>query len=425
VVRSSAVAARFSAAAPDLKALATDADVDCVVMGTLVRAGDQLRVAAQLVETPSGTIMTSHTAQSSMGDLFRLQDDLAHRIVEALSLPLAGTTPPPTPDRPHDARAYELYLRANELARTYDGLPGARDLYQQSLELDSRFAPAWARLGRCYRVIGKFIDGAPDSGARAEDAFRRALALNPRLSIAHKFYANLEAEIGQAEQAMVRLIAEASRHGNDPELFSGLVHACRYCGLFEQSVAAHMEARRLDPNIPTGVEQTFLLAGDIEGLLATEPPAVGSGGDEGIRVIGLGLAGRIEEARERLVAMRQTSRIPTFVLWTDHLMAWLDRSTEHLDITMLGTLKIREDPEAIFQEGWLLCDRDRHDVGLKELQLAVGKGYFVAPTLRNSRQFDPLRNDPTFQKVLADAEAGSGRALHAFREAGGERLLGV
>ncbi|HEV8316137.1 MAG TPA: serine/threonine-protein kinase, partial [Vicinamibacterales bacterium] len=114
VVRSSAVAARFSAAAPDLKALATDADVDCVVMGTLVRAGDQLRVAAQLVETPSGTIMTSHTAQSSMGDLFRLQDDLAHRIVEALSLPLAGTTPPPTPDRPHDARAYELYLRANE-----------------------------------------------------------------------------------------------------------------------------------------------------------------------------------------------------------------------------------------------------------------------------------------------------------------------
>jgi TolB-like protein len=425
VLRSSAVAARFAAEAPNLKTLATEADVDCVVMGTLLRAGDQLRVSAQLIEAPSGTVLTSHAVQSSMGDLFQLQDDMARRIVEALSPPLtATTTPSPTLDRPHDARAYELYLRANELARTYDGLPGARDLYQQSLELDSRFAPAWARLGRSVRVIGKFIDGAPDSDTRAEDAFRRALALNPRLSIAHKFYANLEAETGQAERAMVRLIGEASRHGNDPELFSGLVHACRYCGLFEQSVAAHAEARRLDPNISTGVEQTFLLSGELERLLATEPPIAGSGGDEGIRVIGLGLAGRVDEARQRLLAMRQASRIPTFVLWTDHLMAWLERRDESLDIAILGNLRVLQDPEAIFQEGLLHCDRGLYEAGLNEIQTAVAKGYFVAPTLARSRQFDGLRSNPVFQRVLADAEAGSARALAAFREAGGEQLLG-
>ena len=139
VLRSSAVAARFAAEAPNLKTLATEADVDCVVMGTLLRAGDQLRVSAQLIEAPSGTVLTSHTVTSSMGDLFQLQDDMARRIVEALSPPLtATTTPPPTPDRPHDARAYELYLRANELARTFDGLPGrARSV---SAEPRARFA---------------------------------------------------------------------------------------------------------------------------------------------------------------------------------------------------------------------------------------------------------------------------------------------
>ena len=89
----------------------------------------------------------------------------------------------------------------------------------------------------------------PGSDARAEDALRRALALNPRLSMAHKFYANLEADIGQASRGVRRLLGEASRHGNDPELFAGLVHACRYCGLYEQSLAAHAEARRLDPNV--------------------------------------------------------------------------------------------------------------------------------------------------------------------------------
>ena len=141
VVRSSATAARFVGDAPDLKALAAEADVDRVVMGTLLRSGEQLRAAAQLVEAPGGTLLTSHTVQSSLGDLFRLQDDIARRVVEALSLPLAGTAASPTPDAPHNPRAYELYLRANELARTYDGLPAARDLYRRCLELDPASLP--------------------------------------------------------------------------------------------------------------------------------------------------------------------------------------------------------------------------------------------------------------------------------------------
>ena len=69
------------------------------------------------------------------------------------------------------------------------------------------------------------------------------------------------------------------------------MHACRYCGLYDESVAAHAEARRLDPNVPTSVEQTLQLAGDIDRLMAIEPPRWSSGADDGIRVIALGLAG--------------------------------------------------------------------------------------------------------------------------------------
>jgi len=428
IVRSSAVAVRFGET-PDLKALAAEADVDRVVMGTLLRSGDELRAAAQLVEAPGGTLLTSHTVQASLGDLFRMQDDIAARVSEALALPLSGGTAALTPDAPHDARAYELYLRANELARTYDGLPGARDLYQRCLELDSRFAPAWAHLGRCHRVIGKYVDPTPDSEARAEDAFRRALALNPRLSVAHKFYANLEADIGQAQRAVVRLLDEANRHGNDPELFAGLVHACRYCGLFEQSIAAHAEARRLDPNAPTSVEQTFLMTGDVDRLMLIEPPPVIAGADDGIRVIGLGLAGRRDEARQKLLDMRQSSRIPLFQTWFDYLMAWLDRRPADMSIRAFesaqSTLKIQDDPEAIFLQGWLLCDVGEYERGLGELRRAVARGYFVAPTLSGRPQFDALRSDPAFRALLEEAEGGRRRALAAFREAGGERLIGA
>jgi hypothetical protein len=54
----------------------------------------------------------------------------------------------------------------------------------------------------------------------------------------------------------------------------------------------------------------------------------------------------------------------------------------------------------------------------------VAKGYFVAPTLAASPSFDALRDDPAFRELLAEAQAGRQQALDAFREHGGERLLG-
>ena len=431
VVRSSAVAARFGSEAPDLKALAVEADVDRVVMGTLLRSADQLRATAQLVETPAGTVLASHTVQSSLGNLFQLQDDIARGVVEALALPL-GVDDTPTPQAPHNARAYALYLQGNELARNYDDLPKAAEMYECCLELDSSFAPAWAQLGRCQRVIGKFIDQTGESAKRAESALRRALELEPRLAVAHRFYASLEADTGQAQAAVVRLLSQAARHGNDPELFAGLVHACRYCGLFEQSIAAHDEARRLDPNVPTSLDQTILMTGDIERLLASKRSRTGVGGDEMIRVIGLGLAGRREEARHMLTDLvdgrlaERASRIPAFRSWTGALMAWLEGRPADMvaRVEELGALKILDDPEAIFQMGWLLCDVGEGEQGLATLRRAVTSGYFVAPTLAGSRSFDSLREQPDFKELLAEAEAGRKRALDAFEEAGGRRLLG-
>ena len=223
----------------------------------------------------------------------------------------------------------------------------------------------------------------------------------------------------------MRLLGEATRHGNDAELFAGLVHACRYCGLFEQSIAAHVEARRLDPNVPTSVEQTIMMTGDVERLLAFDRSRA-HGGDEVIRVIGLGLAGRRDEARQMLAALRDNAPLPVFRLYADTLFAWLDREPAgmYAGVAALEGLRIMQDPEAIFQEGWLMCDAGEHQRGLRQIERAVGQGYCVVPALSSSRAFDPLRKDPAFRSLLARAEGGRLRALEAFREGGGERLLG-
>lgn len=70
--------------------MAAEADVDVVVTGTLLRAGDRVWVASQLVEAPAGTLLWSQSAQVTLTDIFELEGDLVHRIVEALALPVQG-----------------------------------------------------------------------------------------------------------------------------------------------------------------------------------------------------------------------------------------------------------------------------------------------------------------------------------------------
>lgn len=426
IVRSSATAARFGAEMPDLKTLAAEADVDRVVMGTLLRSGDQVQATAQLIEAPGGTLLASHSVLSSLGNLFGLQNDITKRVVEALALPLGRLEVSPTPETPRDARAYALYLEANDLARSHGNVLRARDLYRACVERDPNFAPAWAQLARWQRMIAKFIEPSEEGKVQAAEALRRAIEIDPHLPLAHKLSARVEAETGHAREAMVRLVTEAARRGNDAELIAGLVHACRYLGLYDQSIAAHYEARRLDPNVATGFEQTVLMTGDVDRLLALEPRRGEVGGDQVIRVIALGLAGRRDEALRRLDAIEGPKNVPAFRLWTEFVRAWLARRVDDMRAirAQFQGLALVDDPEAMFSDGWFTCDVGDHEHGLELLRRAVRGGYLATPTLERSPHFDGVRTDPAFQSLLAESVAGRDLALAAFRDAGGERLLG-
>jgi serine/threonine protein kinase/tetratricopeptide (TPR) repeat protein len=419
VVRSTAAAARFSAEQLDLKQIAAEADVDRILTGTLLRSGDQLRVATQLVEAPAGTLVCSHTAQVPLGDIFALQDDLARRIVQALALPLGAARL--NPDVPRSPRAYEFYLRANELSRAYDQLPVARDLYLRCLEEDEAFAPAWARLGRCHRVIGKYFGEAALNRQKAESAFRRALELNPDLPIAHKYFTHHEAETGRAPEAMVRLLRLARKERHDAEVFAGLVHACRYSGLFEASLAAHEEARRLDPHVPTSREYTLLMSRDWDTLAL----ARGTLNDLDARLLGLVVQGKADEARS-LYATINLAEAPTIYRMTLAIVpafAAGDRQGS-LDAAE-AAVAAHDDPEALFLFGWFFAAFGERDRALEVLGRAIDGGFLAAPTLVRDERFDLLRGEPAFRELVHRAEGRRARALAAFREEGGEGLLGA
>ncbi len=301
-------------------------------------------------------------------------------------------------------------------------LPVARDLYLRCIAEDPGFAPAWARLGRAHRLIGKYLEipALATHQARAEEALRRALEISPELPLAHKLSAHLEAEMGRAQDAMVRLLRLARDNRNDPELFAGLVHACRYSGLLEASLAAHREAQRLDPHLATGVVHTHWLRGDFEQV-------AGHTSSDGLamRAFALLALGRQQEALEAWegVARAFSPQTPVVREWIESTRDFLTLS-EGSRAAVIQNLDGAFDPEEIFFVG-AQAARLAMPETTAILGRAVDAGYPAWDALARHPWIAPIHAQPGFADVLRRAEQARERALDAFREAGGPALLGM
>jgi non-specific serine/threonine protein kinase len=421
VVRSSLAAARF-AGEVDLDTVAAKADVDAVLTGTLLRANDQLRVTAQLAEAPHGTVRWSHTAQLTVGDIFQLQDTLTSGIVESLAVPLSARDERMLKrDVPANAKAYEFYLRANQLAYEAKNWLVARDLYRQCLEQDPKFAPAWARLARIHRVLAMYSGaGAEDNYAAAEEGFRKALELNPDLSIAHNLFTVVEVEAGRARAAMLRLLDRARAQSSDPELFAGLVQACRYLGLEHQAIAAHEHARRFDPQIRTAVNHAFLTAGEYQRAIDADqddPPIV--------TAMALDLLGRSDQAAAHLERCMSPSMPGLFRLFFESLIAIFrkDTSAGQTAADQIARSWSLRDPCATYYLSRTLAAMN-HPMALDMLDRAARGGFHTYSCFVRDRWLDPVRHDPRFAQILAFTQQQHREAASAFVAAGGERILG-
>jgi serine/threonine protein kinase len=418
VVRSSLGAARHKADAPDMAALASELDIDAAVTGTLLRAGAQVRVATQLVEAPSCRVLWSQTVQVPLHDAFQLQDDLTRHIVESLALPLSAREERMlSHDAPASARSYEYYLRANELASDSKSWTIARTLYQQALQEDARYAPAWARLGRVHRLIGKLGGGSSEDMAQAEAALQRALELNPDLPLAHHVVAQIDIDGGRAREAMVRLLRLASRRSTDPELFAGLVPACRYCGLLGASLRADASARRLDPSVRTSVIHTHWMLGDHEAVLAAS-------GEPVVTAFSLVALNRTSEATQLLAA--QETKVPTMVRrMISPLRAILEGRGAEAIAALQALGGMLRDAEGLYYLARQLAYAGAADEAVALLGEATAKGFHCSPLLESDAWLEPIRDRPAFAVVRRRMQHEHELAQGAFAAAGGDRILGA
>jgi serine/threonine protein kinase len=419
VVRSSLVAARFGPS-PDVQTLAAEADM--ALTGTLFRAHDDIRVSAQLVDVPTGTLVQSCAFQHPARNLIDLHDGIVAHLVDSLRVHLSAREDARLRrDVPASQTAYELFLRANERARDRGRTAEALDLYGESLAADPGYAPAWAQLGRLHRLRAKYDrSDTAESLRQAREALDRALALNPDLDVAHGYYAQLEADVGEPRRAMVRLLGRAAVRQASAEISAGLVYACRFCGLTSESIAFHHDARRLDPGIASSVTQTYFQAGDYLRSLETAGEDVGY-----IGPCALDAMGRRADAVARLRARVEQGPLP--------------RGARLLIESLLASLEGRRDAcmalvQQFCDEGFVGAEAQAYlarqlihvgacDEGLVRLDEAVRLGFSHVAWFERDPWFDPVRDRQAFGDVLARARGARAEAVVAFEAAGGDTLL--
>jgi tetratricopeptide (TPR) repeat protein len=288
---------------------------------------------------------------------------------------------------------------------------------------DPTFAPAWAALGRAHRVIGKYVEDRLLNERRAEEAFRRALALSPGQPMAHRFLTHLESEQGRADAAIARLLEYAKMNRNDPQLFAGLVHACRYAGLLEESLAAHAEARRLDPNVATSVEYTLMMLGDHDRLLAM---AKEPGADVAAVFYGRAVAGERIDRTEFDAHIHLDSIPAVYRIAVEAVLIVSSGSVEEAENAIDASAAIHTDPEALFMLGLIAAARLK-DVPrtMRLVEGAIRGGFSAVKTLEQSPAFGPMRDRPEFAVLVELARQRRQVAAAVFTRGGGNQLLGI
>ena len=174
--------------------IARELGVADVLEGSIRRSGNQIRVTAQLVRADSGYHLWSNTYDRPIDDMFKVQDEIANAVVQALRITLMGGPLTRQKGGTQNLDAYQVYLRglSSMWQNTVPSLTAAREDFERAIELDPDFGLGWAELSRDTLFLTNSGTFSPKEGyERARQQAQHALQLSSDLSEAHSTLANV------------------------------------------------------------------------------------------------------------------------------------------------------------------------------------------------------------------------------------------
>ena len=387
--------------------------VAALLEGSVRKSGQQVRIAAQLVNAADGFHIWSEVYDRELADIFVLQEEIARTIVEKLQVQFLGPV-----DTPHVARqtdnleAYNLCLKGRYFCnqRTVNGLRASIDYFQQAIALDDAYAQAYAGLADAYSLLGwyrhlsaeevyprirwaaekaigeqccvpealtshgyaRFLYEWDFPGAEAE--FRQAMNLDPGYPTVHHWYGEFLMAMGRLEEAREQVL---QAHALDPLSLTinvGVGWSEYFLGRWEKAIEHYESVLLMKPDfviVPWFLGPAYVQSGQYAKAVAFYEDWMERRGEHpglvALLAQAYALAGHVDEAEDVYSGLQESDQsAPVFADY------------HALTLTALG----------------------RTDEAFEYLEKALTERSWVLVFLKVDPAYEPLRSDPRFPNLL-------------------------
>jgi tetratricopeptide (TPR) repeat protein len=393
-----------------LPAIAQELRADAIIEGSVQRAGDRLRVTAQLVRASDDRHLWADSYERDFHDVLALQDDVASEIAKQIEVKLGGPRPTPTPTIHSVApEAYETYLKANYYFDKFD-LQKSVEYYQHAIKLDPGYAPAYAHLAQAYSELAFFGLLSPaEAWGKAKEAATLALERDDHLAEAHGAMAmaklHYDWDFAGAEQKFKRAL---ELNPSNADIRHNYAHYLMAIGKVAESEAESKRAVDLDP-VGEGLNSCLcwhsFAARDYDQSVRLANKYLKSQPDDPWEHTILGWTyeqkGMPNEAIAELKsASDATKGTPFFLAALGHAYASAGRRPEAEQVLETLAAKQKKSYVSPFDVALIHTALGEKDKAFALLDKALAERSTFLIYSQWEPRMDPLRSDPRFQSLL-------------------------
>jgi non-specific serine/threonine protein kinase len=362
-----------------------------VLAGSIRRAGNRLRITAQLVDAETDSLVWSERYDREMADVFEVQDEIARKIAEALRIQLSPQEQQALAARPTDnLQAYDLFLRGKSYARrlTRQDLEFALQMFENAVALDSRFALAHAAIANSCALYNQHFDRAPAWIERAKAASQRASAIDrdsPDVRVAEAWILYAE---GKYDEAVPRVREALSRKSDAEGAYYLLGRALFTAGKYQEVVdlaEAAIAASGEDYNIYVPIHNALGALGKKEALRNA-------------------VLQRIQVLEGHLKKFPEDARGRT-LLATDY--AHVQRVEDAMREANLAMALRPDDAMVMYNVACVFGQLGRREETLDALRKTSAAGWEDAPWARRDPDLAIVHGDPEFDKLFPPGPDGA------------------
>jgi TolB-like protein len=241
---------RFKERKEEPKTIGERLGVSTLLDGTVRKQGDRVRIVAELVNAADGIQLWTRTFDRELKDIFAVQQEIARAVAESLKVTLLGTQENPSQIATNNVEAHNAYLQGHFhlLRRNVEDFRKAISYYDQAIELDPRYALAYAERAEAWAFMGDLTGQRPTAYPKARSDAEKAVAIAPALAEARaalgwvRCLAEWRFAEGLAELRRAKELSPANPTANDL-----LARIIVYLGRIDEAERQARQAVELDP----------------------------------------------------------------------------------------------------------------------------------------------------------------------------------